>query len=185
MPNRILIKTAHSKDFEHYHSLILSPGACIASRFQLANARWLANKPSPKQEGLRRQRARCNRRALAHPLVIYFESMPRSRVPVLLQIHERRLEAGTNRPSLQICTSSLIFLWTIPARNAASHYGRPLYSPHATRCDLAVHKFYCAACGRVKTKILLRTQALLSPELTDPTVSALDSEEAHTLAVSR
>ena len=83
-------------------------------------------------------------------------------MPVLLQIHERRREAGTNRSSLQICTSSLIFLWTIPARNAASHYGWPLYSPHATRCDLAVHKFYCVACGRVKTKILLRKQAVVA-----------------------
>ncbi len=46
--------------------------------------------------------------------------------------------------------------------------------PHTTRRDLAVHKFDCADCGHVKTKILFRKQA----ELTDSTVSALNSKEA-------
>jgi hypothetical protein len=31
---------------------------------------------------------------------------------------------------------------------------------HSTRCDLAVHKFECADCGVVKTKILFRKQAV-------------------------
>jgi hypothetical protein len=31
---------------------------------------------------------------------------------------------------------------------------------HPTRRDLAVHKFDCADCGRVKTKILFRKQAV-------------------------
>jgi uncharacterized Zn finger protein len=31
---------------------------------------------------------------------------------------------------------------------------------HSTRRDLAVHKFECADCGLVKTKILLRKQAI-------------------------
>jgi hypothetical protein len=31
--------------------------------------------------------------------------------------------------------------------------------PHATRADLAVHRFECAHCGAVKTKILLWKQA--------------------------
>jgi ssDNA-binding Zn-finger/Zn-ribbon topoisomerase 1 len=31
---------------------------------------------------------------------------------------------------------------------------------HPTRCDLSVHKFECADCGDVKTKILFRKQAV-------------------------
>jgi hypothetical protein len=34
--------------------------------------------------------------------------------------------------------------------------------PHTTRRDLAVHKFDCADCGHVKTKILFRKQAVVA-----------------------
>jgi hypothetical protein len=37
--------------------------------------------------------------------------------------------------------------------------------PHAISNDLAVHKFECANCGLVTTKILLRKQSKLSPDL--------------------
>jgi hypothetical protein len=33
---------------------------------------------------------------------------------------------------------------------------------HPSRRDLAVHKFDCADCGRVKTKILFRKQAVVA-----------------------
>jgi hypothetical protein len=40
--------------------------------------------------------------------------------------------------------------------------GLAVIEPHATRRDFAVHRFDCADCGRVKTKILFRKQAAVA-----------------------